>query len=132
MRKSLPLFLLTVLTAGSANQVFGASAADHLAESIVLAPQGGKDPEDLEITRWQERARGAGAKAEGFERLGWAYIAKARRTLDAGYYKLVEKTADAMETRFGSSAESRLLRGHVLHNLHRFAEAEAVARALIV
>lgn len=108
-----------------------APARDKLAEAVILAPQGGTASEDAEIARWQERVRADGAKAENFERLGWALIAKARRTLDAGYYKLAEKTAEAMDARFGVSGESRLLRGHVLHNLHRFREAEAVARALV-
>src|SRR5258706_7491423 len=35
-----------------------------------------------------------------------------------------------MDQRFGVSSESRLVRGHVLHNLHRFREAEAIARKL--
>ena len=70
-------------------------------------------------------------KAEYYERLGWAFVGKARRTLDAGYYKLAEKTADVMEARFGPSPSSQLLRGHILHNLHRFHEAELVARQLV-
>ena len=104
--------------------------ADTLAEEIILTPQTGGAPEDRAIARWQERARAADAKPEVFVRLGWAFVAKARRTLDAGYYKLAEKTADAMDARFGASPESQLLRGHVLHNLHHFHEAEAVARTL--
>jgi tetratricopeptide (TPR) repeat protein len=127
MTKSLPLLLLLAGVAFAQPP----AAPSRLAESIALAPQGGAEPEDREIARWQERARRANAKASEFEQLGWAYVAKARRTLDAGYYKLAEKTADAMEARFGSSGESQLLRGHVLHNLHRFREAEAIARELV-
>ena len=40
------------------------------------------------------------------------------------------KTAEAIDERFGASDESRLLRGHVLHNLHRFKAAEILARSL--
>jgi DNA-binding NtrC family response regulator len=58
-------------------------------------------------------------------------VAKARRAQDAGFYKLAEKTSDAADARFGATPGSRLLRGHVLHNLHRFREAEAVARGLV-
>lgn len=105
--------------------------AETLAEKIVLTPQGGTAREDVEIQRWQERALQPAAKADVFERLGWAYVAKARRTLDAGYYKLAEQTADVMDARFGAGADSRLLRGHVLHNLHRFREAEVLARQLV-
>lgn len=102
-----------------------------ISEEIILTPQSGALKEDAGIRHWQERAGTADAKAENFERLGWAYVAKARRALDAGYYKLAEKTADVMDARFGASAESQLLRGHVLHNLHRFREAEVVARSLV-
>lgn len=133
MKKSWPLFSLLIFAT-----VFGAGRAQgeslqsaRLAEAMVLAPQGGAEREDAEIFRWQERARGADVKADVFERLGWAFVAKARRTLDAGYYKLAEKTADAMDARFGVSVESRLLRGHVMHNLHRFADAETLARQLV-
>lgn len=101
-----------------------------IAREIVLAPQAGTEREDVEIRRWQEHAGAAGAITADFERLGWAFVAKARRTLDAGYYKLAEKTTDVMEARFGASEESRLLRGQVLENLHRFSEAEAIARGL--
>lgn len=108
----------------------GASAAD-LDREMVLAPHAGAAPEDREIVRWQERARGPESRADTFERLGWAYVAKARRTGDAGFYKLAEKTADVAEAAFGPAPEARLLRGHVLHNLHRFAAAETVARGLV-
>lgn len=108
-----------------------AAPAGELAELIVLTAQGGNEREDRAIARWQQSAGAKDAKAEAFERLGWAFVAKARRTLDAGFYKLAEKTADAMDARFGVTPEARLLRGHVLHNVHRFREAEAVARGLV-
>jgi tetratricopeptide (TPR) repeat protein len=34
------------------------------------------------------------------------------------------------DARFGATAESRLLRGHAVENMHRFHEAEAIARGL--
>lgn len=126
MKKTWPLVLLLLAIAPAR-----AAAVDELAEAIVLTPQGGAEREDREIATWQKRAGAAGATAEMFERLGWAYVAKARRMLDVGCYKLAEKTTDAMDARFGASAESRLLRGHVLHNLHRFGDAETLARALV-
>jgi len=100
-------------------------------ERMVLLPVGGASREDTEIARWQERARESKATAGSFERLGWAFIAKARKTQDTGFYKLAETAAFAMDARFGVTPESRLLRGHVLHNLHRFSEAEQLARALV-
>ncbi len=106
-----------------------------LDEKIILVAPGGTEREDKEILVWQQRIKtehDAGPKALGnYERLGWAYVSKARRTLDAGYYKLAEKTADVMDARFGPSDDALLLRGHVYHNLHRFQEAEAVATKLV-
>lgn len=102
-----------------------------MAEAIILSGQAGDEREDFEIGRWQARARAGKATADSFEKLGWAYVAKARRTLDVGYYKLAEKAADVMDARFGESPEARLLRGHVFHQMHRFADAETLARALV-
>ncbi|MBI4626018.1 MAG: tetratricopeptide repeat protein [Verrucomicrobia bacterium] len=105
--------------------------ASELDREIILAPHRGAAREDVEIRARQERAAAPRAKADDFEQLGWAFVAKARRTLDPGYYKLAEKAADVIDARFGVRAESRLLRGHVLHNVHRFREAEAMARQLV-
>lgn len=108
-----------------------AAFASELDREIILTPLEGSAPEDREIARWQAQAAPASARAESYEHLGWAFVAKARRTQDAGFYKLAEKTAGVEEERFGPTTGSRLLRGHVLHNLHRFREAEAVARQLV-
>jgi tetratricopeptide (TPR) repeat protein len=108
-----------------------AVAATDLDREIVLTPLTGTEPEDVEISRWQERAQQPDARADVFGRLVCAFIAKARRTLDAGFYTLAQKTLDVSDASFGASADSRLLRGHVLHNLHRFRDAEAVARQLV-
>jgi len=108
-----------------------AGPAPDLAREMILAPQAGAAREDAEIRRWQARAARAEATRADYERLGWAFIAKARRTLDAGCYKLAEKTANVIEAGFGAAADSRLLRGHALHNLHRFREAETIARQLV-
>jgi tetratricopeptide (TPR) repeat protein len=107
------------------------TAAGDIELEIVLAPHGGDAAEDREIRLWQERAREPQATPEIFDRLGWAYVSKARRTLDAGFYLLAGKTAEVAHSRFGPVTGSRLLRGHVLHNLHRFREAETVARQLV-
>jgi tetratricopeptide (TPR) repeat protein len=107
------------------------AAAGGMDERMILVAPVGADREDREIRLWQERVKASPDREDLYERLGWAYIGKARRTLDAGYYKLAEKTADVMDARFGSNAQSRLLRGHVLHNLHRFHEAELIARQLV-
>lgn len=107
-----------------------ALTAAELDREIVLAPHPGSAREDGDIRRWQERAGAKTATADDYTRLARAFIAKARRTQDAGYYKLAEKTTELLEARFGVSADSQLLRGHVLHNLHRFHEAEKIAGQL--
>jgi tetratricopeptide (TPR) repeat protein len=112
-----------------------APAPLSLDERIILVPDTGTDKEDRDISQWQGRVKVSDATNRAdpgpYERLGWAYISKARRTLDPGYYKLAEKTADVMDQRFGATSESLLLRGSVYHNLHRFADAEAAARQLV-
>jgi hypothetical protein len=64
------------------------------------------------------------------ERLGWAFIARARREDDPGFYKLAERAAQAMLERAAEDDGALLLLGHALASQHRFAEAEAIARPL--
>ena len=52
-------------------------------------------------------------------------------TSDAGHYKLAEAVADCLRASFPGDAAALLLRGHVLHQLHQFKEAEQVARELV-
>ena len=47
-----------------------------------------------------------------------------------GDYKLAEKTAECIESTSPDDASALLLRGHVLHQLHRFRDAEQIARRL--
>jgi tetratricopeptide (TPR) repeat protein len=109
---------------------FVANAAD-LDREMILVPLNGVGAEDREIARWQERLAGTNARVEEFERLAWAFVAKARRTQDPAYFKLAEKTSDVLERAFGASPESRLIRGHAWHNLHKFVAAEELARQLV-
>ncbi len=81
---------------------------------IALAPSN-----DPRIARLQRKDR--------LEQLGWAYVEKARQSFDPGYYKLAEQCALCM----GDGPDAMLLRGHALHNLHKFKEAEAIARELV-
>jgi len=65
------------------------------------------------------------------ERLGWTFVKKARLTFDASYYNLAEQCAECMEASGAEGADALLLRAHALQSLHRFTEAEAVARKLV-
>jgi len=78
----------------------------------------------------QDARRGPNAKA-ALERLGHLHVSQARVTSDAGHYKLAEAVADCLQASYPGDAAALLLRGHVLHQLHRFKEAEQVARELV-
>ncbi len=105
-------------------------AAAEARQIVLLAPTG-SGAADREIANWQKRIAEKPANSPYWERLGWAYIAKARLTQDAGYYKLAELTATAWQAACGTNLDAQLLQGHVDHNLHRFKAAEAIARSLI-
>ena len=117
-------------------QPAAAAAANPLA--VVLAAPTGDDRIDIEIRQRQEQIRSGRQPQLALERLGWLFVAKARTSFDPGYYKIAEQCALALEkqTEEGGVAHSNsvqaamLLRGHVLHNLHRFKEAEPIARNL--
>lgn len=104
---------------------------EESARQIVLLPPSGTESYDQEIRRWQQRLAERSTEPAYWERLGWAYIAKARRSQDVGFYKLAELTVNAWESACGSSGQALLLRGHVYHNLHRFKDAEVIARHLV-
>ena len=97
---------------------------------IILAPQSGDGKVDREIARLQQAIRDARNPNLLIERLGWTFVAKARQNFDPGYYKLAEQCAVYLDSRQPGSREALLLRGHVLHNLHRFKDAEPLAREL--
>ncbi|HXJ61710.1 MAG TPA: tetratricopeptide repeat protein [Verrucomicrobiae bacterium] len=99
--------------------------------TLVLMPPAGETRLDAEIREQQGRL-GAGAISEdALERLGWLFVAKARSSFDAGYYRLAEQCALLMVQRQPGSQASQLLRGHALHSQHRFHEAAGLARALV-
>ena len=104
------------------------SALNSLA--IVLSPQPGDDRAAKEISRLQQQIRDGKNIELALEQLGWAYVARARSSFDPGYYKLAEQCALALEAKQPHKPEALLLRGHVLQSLHRFKDAEPLAREL--
>src|SRR5438128_3235277 len=94
-------------------------------------PQRGDSRTEREISRLQQQIRGGRNVELGLEQLGWAFVAKARESFDAGFYKLAEQCALCIEKRNPRSQEAMLLRAHVLQNLHRFKESETLARRLV-
>jgi tetratricopeptide (TPR) repeat protein len=99
--------------------------------AVALATHKGESKIDQEIIRFQDEATKARDPKRALDRLGWLFVAKARVSYDPGFYKLAEQCAACLESKEEDSAEALLLRGHVLHNLHRFKEAEKVARKLV-
>jgi len=98
---------------------------------LVLTPQAGKSHTDKEISQLQQRIREGRNVELWLDRLGWAFVAKARESFDPGFYKVAEQCALCIEKRNPQSQEAMLLRAHVLQNLHRFKESEALARLLV-
>lgn len=99
--------------------------------TLVLVPQAGDDKADLEIRHIQEQVQQGRNRNLALEQLGWAFVSKARESFDAGYYKLAEQCALAIEQSDPQSDAALLLRGHVLDSLHRFHDAETLARQLV-
>jgi tetratricopeptide (TPR) repeat protein len=98
---------------------------------LVLTPQTEKSHTDKEISQLQQRIREGRNVELWLDRLGWAFVAKARESFDPGFYKLAEQCALCIEKRNPQSREAMLLRAHVLQNLHRFKESETLARLLV-
>ena len=101
------------------------------AASIALVPQKGGEPIDGDIRKLQEEARSKHLSPEVMKRLGWAFVRKARLSYDPGYYKLAEQCALAVECQQADDPDALLLQGHILQSLHKFKEAEPIARRLI-
>jgi tetratricopeptide (TPR) repeat protein len=95
---------------------------------LVLAALPVNNPIDQEIA---DRQALSSSSTPALERLGWTFIKKARLSFDPGFYKLAEQCAACLESRGAKGPETLLLRAHSLQSLHRFAEAETVARELI-
>ena len=136
MKHSVPtLVTFVVMIAAGCNRTAATppttSSVAPTACTIALAPGSQHDERDREIAHVQDEARGGARARLAIERLGYLYVARARVRNDAGDYKLAQATADCFESRFPGENAALLLRGHVLHQLHRFREAEQVARTLV-
>src|SRR5436190_3063241 len=113
-----------------ANQTTAAAIFDDPL-ALVLTPQTSDSRIDKEISQLQQRIRDGRNIELWLERLGWAFVAKARESFDPGFYKLAEQCARSMEKSNPQSQEAMLLRANVLQNLHRFKESEILTRRLV-
>ena len=138
----IPLFIAAFITVGltagkrafqpeAENSVAKASSVEPASCRLALAPLPVSTSIDETIARQQALILKGSSPETGLERLGWAFVNKARLSFDAGFYKLAEQCANCMEARGWRGPDTLLLRAHALQSLHRFAEAEAVARKLV-
>jgi tetratricopeptide (TPR) repeat protein len=86
---------------------------------------------DTTIAALQRDLREERAPARAAERLGYRFVAQARLSNDPGFYKVAEQAAACLDSLVPNDPAALLLRGHVLHQMHRFAEAEQIARQLV-
>jgi len=96
-----------------------------------MMPQDGDSHTDQEIRRYQEKVSKGENRQASLERLGWLFATKARISFDPGYYKQAAACGDVLESDSPGCPESLLLRGYVFENLHRFKDAEPLARTLV-
>jgi tetratricopeptide (TPR) repeat protein len=98
---------------------------------ILLEPDAaGKNAVDKQIAQIQARVKSGPHSGAQIERLGWLFVEKARVSNDPGFYKLAEQCALCLQSADSNSLDALLLKGHVLHSLHRFKEAEPLALEL--
>jgi len=154
MRRSTCFILIIVSTvaANACHRASGGAPATTTPCEIALAAHSGDAKIDREIERLQHEIR---SNARSFqteamiEKLGWSFVEKARESFDPGFYKLAEQCALCLESKQSESKQggqsgdrplstpqsirsaALLLRGHALDNLHRFGEAETIARELV-
>ncbi len=129
------LFICAVWLATSCKTVHSATEAQLPKPcAIALAAQAGKSKLDEEITKWQQKSRTSNKEAGkiSLEQLGWKFIEKARVTNDPGFFQIAAACAECIQANASQpSPEAMLLRGHSLHQMHRFTEAEPIARELV-
>jgi len=146
------LIIVSTIAADACHRASGGAPATAAPCEVALASHSGDAKIDREIARLQQEIR---SNARPFqtvamiEKLGWSFVEKARESFDPGFYKLAEQCALCLESKQGESQQggqpadrplstpqsirsaALLLRGHALHNLHRFGEAEKIARGLV-
>lgn len=100
------------------------------AANVLLVPHAGDTDLDIRIQAVQKRLREDPEKASLSLQLGWLFVQRARTLHDPGSYKLAEFAGRRVFEADDKNADAALLLGHALHSLHRFAEAERVAKTL--
>jgi tetratricopeptide (TPR) repeat protein len=99
---------------------------DPSCQVVVAVPAAG----DRDIAKLQDDLRER-RTARAAEHLGYRFVFRARVSNDPGDYAVAEQAAACLESLQPNDPAALLLRGHVLHQMHRFSEAEAIARRLV-
>jgi tetratricopeptide (TPR) repeat protein len=121
----------TALWPASEDAVTKSSVSQPASCRFVVAHLPVDNPLDREIAQQQATVLRDPSSAMALQRLGWTFVRKARVSFDTGFYKLAEQCAACLEARGSNGPDTLLLRAHVLQSLHRFADAEVVARELV-
>src|SRR5262245_37942420 len=98
---------------------------------MALAPHQGTGDVDAGIALSQQRARDAANPVAALTELAQQFIARARTSQVPTYHVMAEHTALCIESEDPGNVQALLLRGHILHQFHRFSEAEALARQVV-
>ena len=121
----------SVVSSPAIKKAESVSAPANSSCEVALLPHEGSEQIDRQIKQLQDVARTATKRGETIKRLGWAFITKARLSYDPGYYKLAEQCAFCVQSENADDPDAFLLQGHILDSLHKFKEAESVARRLV-
>jgi len=100
---------------------------DRACRAVLAAPAG----DDRDIAKLQQDLRQTRQTARAAEQLGYRFVARARLSNNSLDYAVAEQAAACLESMTPGEPAAWLLRGHVLHQLHRFSEAETIARRLV-
>jgi tetratricopeptide (TPR) repeat protein len=123
--------LVAVAVATSSLAFAGIQPTADEAREICLSDVAGKASIDEAIRASQTRARALPTKPEGWVRVGWDWVRKARLSGDPGFYVNVGSCADEALRQAPSDRGALELRGLVLMNDHRFEEARQAIEQLL-
>ena len=105
--------------------------AKDMAMNMIIAKEQDSGPMAAAIQKLQDRIKANPADARLIEQLGRSFIAKARASFDPGCYKLAEMCGVVLVQQDSKSPLGLLLQGESLLAMHRFHDAELVARQLL-
>lgn len=128
--------LLLIITACNQSQpdTPGETVSEKIIEidSCDIALTAGSDINiESQITGYQDAVNKNTQALINLEKLGWAFIAQARSTFDNGYYNLALETSKCIQQKDSEHSAALMLQAHIAHQLHKFKEAESLARKLI-